>query len=267
MLAFALSAAFAFADVYSWQDQHGNVHYSDRPVPHAQKFSLVTNYGYRHVKYVYDGDTVLLEDGRKVRLLGINTPEVENSRKDGEPGGLEAKQWLTRRIQGKKVRLEMDAVRKDRYHRYLAHLFTAEGDHLNLAMVTRGLATVNIHPPNLKYAGLLLNAQKIAEDEGLGIWAEPIYAPIAITEIAALNRRGWLRLLGKPVALSSGRKFDRLIFSPNFNVRIRRENRALFPGLNTYLGKALEVRGWVSRRNKKYSVLIRHPGDLVERDD
>jgi len=265
--ALVFQISVVLADIYSWEDAQGRIHYSDRPNEGSEKLDITPGYAYHVVEYVYDGDTILLDDGKKIRLLGINTPEVESSRKDGEPGGLEAKRWLTQKIQGRKVRLGLDAERKDRYHRHLAHLFTPEGLHLNLEMVSRGLATVNIHPPNLKYVDPLLKAQKSAEGERLGIWGEATYAPIAIAEIPSLGRRGWSRLVGKPIDIRPGRKFDRLIFSTNFNVRIPRKNLELFPALNTYLGKALEVRGWVSRRNKKYSVLIRHPSDLVERNE
>lgn len=251
------------ADIYSWEDANGHIHYSDQANENSRKLDIVPGYAYRIVDYVYDGDTVQLAGGNKVRLSGINTPEVQTSRKDGEPGGVDAKHWLSDRIQGKKVRLEVDNERKDRYHRYLAHLFTEKGNHINLELVAKGLATVNIHPPNLKYTESLLNAQKQAERQRLGIWGMREYAPVIVDEQMMRNRRGWQRLLGTPVAIRPGRKYDRLIFNQNFDVRIPKNNLVFFPDLKTYVGRALELRGWVSRRSSKYSMLIRHPSSLV----
>lgn len=263
ILAITVTTNIGWAEVYSWHDRDGGIHYSDRPAANASVVPIKPNHGYRFVKYVYDGDTVLLDDGKKVRLLGINTPEVQTSRKDGEPGGHAAKKWLADRIEGRKVRLEYDSVRKDRYRRYLAHLFTPEGQHLNLELVAKGLATVNIHPPNLKYVKPLLLAQNTAEEQRLGIWGKPVYALARVDEITQGNRRGWRRLLGKPVAIQRGRKYDRLIFSAAFDARIAKDNLVLFPDLNTYLNTNLELRGWVSRRGSKYSMLIRHPSSLI----
>lgn len=254
-----------WADIYLWKDSQGRPHYSDHQNKRSIKLDITPGYAFQVVKTVYDGDTVLLENGKKVRLLGINTPEVETPRKNAEPGGLRAKQWLVKQIRGKKVRLEMDINRKDRYRRTLAHIFTTDGRHINVELVERGLATVNIYPPNLKYADRLLDAQTRAETGSLGIWGKPAYAPILIDHISNKTRRGWQRLIGIPVTIRRGRKFVRLIFSQNFDVRIASENRRLFPDLHSYLNKKLEVRGWVSRRKKNYSVLIRHPSGLVEK--
>ena len=267
LLALILHSQIGWTDIYSWKDAEGRSHYSDHQNERSVKLDITPGYAYQIVKTVYDGDTLLLNNGKKVRLLGINTPEIENSRKNAEPGGLRAKRWLAKQVQGKKVRLEMDADRKDRYRRTLAHIFTAQGRHINMELVERGLATVNIHPPNLKYVDRLLDAQARAEAKSLGIWREPAYVPLPVDHISNKTRRGWHRLIGIPVAIRRGRKFVRLIFSQHFDVRIAIKNKMLFPDLRTYLNKKLEVRGWISRRKENYSVLIRHPSGLIAKAD
>ena len=72
------------------------------------------------VKKVYDGDTVLLSDGRKIRYLGINTPEWQ------EPFYLKAKQLNESLVMGKDVRLEFDEERVDKYGRLLAYVYVGE---------------------------------------------------------------------------------------------------------------------------------------------
>ena len=80
------------------------------------------------VDYVYDGDTIRLRDGRRVRLIGINAPEIQHTERSGriKPGekfGEEARQYLEKRIAHKKVLLETDQEKQDHYHRILAYVF------------------------------------------------------------------------------------------------------------------------------------------------
>ena len=64
----------ACADVYQWQDASGNKHYSDRTHENSTKVTVKPGYAFVKVAKVFDGDTVKLEDGRKVRLLGSQCP-------------------------------------------------------------------------------------------------------------------------------------------------------------------------------------------------
>ena len=250
------------AEIYFWKDAKGTSHYSDRALVGADSISVQPGYAYYRIKKVFDGDTVLLDDDAKVRLLGINTPEIESSKKGEEPVAAKAKQYLQSLIAGKKVRLETDAVEYDKYQRKLAHLFTEDGEHLNLILVEQGLATVNIHPPNLLHLERLIQAQQVAEKRSIGIWSENHYRPRPI-EMISESRRGWQRLVGKPRTIREGRKYTRLQFSDNINVRIPKENLTYFPDLHAYLDKKVEVRGWISKRKEEYSILIRHPSALI----
>jgi len=252
------------AEIFYWKDDAGRRHYSDRPAINATKKQIDSGFFYSRVKTVFDGDTFVLQNGNRIRLLGINTPEVEGRRKSAEPGGEKAKQWLKEKILVHKVRLQADIEKFDHYKRRLAHVFTESGEHINLRLVELGLASVNIYPPNLLYAEQFVSAQQQAQQARLGIWGHPAYAtkPIRILEDQRL--RGWQRLVGRPIKIRHSKKFARLIFSTQVDVRISLRNLALFPSLNNYLGKDIEVRGWPSRRKKHYSILVRHPSALVE---
>ena len=264
LLLFLMTAASAA--VFQWYDDEGGIHYSDRTRLGATKVRLVPEFVYTEVEYVYDGDTVKLRDGRKVRLLNINAPEIEHERKRGEPGGQAAKERLRSLLSGRKVRLEFDVERRDKYGRTLAYLFTERHLHLNEVLVREGLAIANIHPPNLKYAELLLTAQADAEREKRGIWGMPEYAPKPMEILQRKRLYGWQRLVGIPHALKQGRKYVRLRFSKDLYVTIPRANLKWFPDLEGYLGRRVEVRGWPSRRGRVYSVLVRHPSALVVLD-
>jgi endonuclease YncB( thermonuclease family) len=258
-LLWLVSLSACAEDVYRWQDKDGGLHYGGRAVNNANKLNIRAGYSYFRVTNVYDGDTVKLENGRKIRLLNINTPEVRHRNQVTEAGGEQAKRWLKNKLQGKKVRLVMDAEPVDKYKRTLAHLFTEEKDHINLQLIEQGLASVNIYPPNLKFADELAVAESRAEQAGRGIWSKPEYASIAVDDLDADGHAGWLRLRGKVNVIRSSRKYVYLEFSKMFQARIEKRWLPLFPDTNTYLGKTVEVRGWLNKNRKGWSMLIRHP--------
>jgi len=115
------------------------------------------------VKKVIDGDTIELENGFIVRYLWINAPE------SGQNFYEEAKQRNKELVEGKKVKLEYDVQIYDNYQRILAYVFV-DDIFVNLQLVKEGLALVETISPNIKYIDDLLNAQKYAKENGLGIW-------------------------------------------------------------------------------------------------
>lgn len=258
-------SGWVHADIYEWQDANGSKHFSDRPVAEAKKLDIKPGYDFFRVKTVYDGDTVLLEDGRKIRFLGINTPEIQHRDKLADAGGDEAKRWLIDKLKDGKVRLEISAEKTDKYGRTLAHLFTENKQHLNLQLVAAGLAAVSIYPPNLLYVGELLKAENQAERAKLGIWARPEYAVMPVGNLTEAGHPGWTRLVGKVVNIRTTRKSVYLEFSDAFDVRIESQWLDLFPDTNSYLGKTIEVRGWLSKSKGHLSMLIRHPSAIKEK--
>lgn len=255
----------AHAEIYQWRDGTGNRHFSDRSHSQAKIIDIKPGYGYYRVVKVYDGDTVVLSDGRKVRLLGINTPEVRHKDKAADAGGDEAKQWLKNKLENKKVRLVADAENADKYGRTLAHLFTEAKEHINLQLVEAGLAAVTIHPPNLLYAEELLKAQDKAEQLKLGIWQQDAYAVKSVSSLDQLEHTGWTRVADKVTRIRQSRKFIYLEFSSPFEVRIERKGLSLFSDVNDYLGKTVEARGWLNKNRGRLSMLIRHPSALKQK--
>ena len=136
------------------------------------------------VRYVVDGDTIELADGRKVRYLGINTPER------GQPFYEEAKALNAQLVAGKQVRLEFDMDTRDQYGRVLAHVFV-DGTHVNLELVRQGYANVYTVPPNLKYSEDLRAAERIARERQRGLWAQSS-SPVRITALDPVSE--WVEL-------------------------------------------------------------------------
>jgi micrococcal nuclease len=259
-----LSSGLHSVEVYRWQDEQGHTHYSDRGAPGANRLDLRQENSYRRIKRIFDGDTILLDHNDKVRLLGINTPEIESFRKEGQAGGEEARRWLEKQLSERLIRLEFDQEAKDHYGRILAHVFTDTGEHINLALVEAGMAFVDIHPPNLKYAALLSAAQQRAEEARRGVWGMPDYAAKSVNFLDQHSLRGWQRLTGIPVRITDTRTYRKLVFTEKFEAHIRKDQIHLFPSLEQYLGKKLEVRGWISRNRDHYSMLVRHPSALID---
>jgi micrococcal nuclease len=122
------------------------------------------------VVQVIDGDSLVLADGRQVRVLSIDAPEME---RDGSPPDFlahKAKAVLAELTLNQKVGLEYDQLRYDHYGRLLAYVFLPDHILVNAELGRRGLARVYFHPPNLRYRDVLLAAQREAIEAKRGIW-------------------------------------------------------------------------------------------------
>lgn len=122
------------------------------------------------VERVVDGDTVVLFSGERVRYIGVNTPELHHPQKPVEWYAREAKEFNRRLVEGKKVRLEFDVERRDRYRRLLAYVFLEDGTFVNAELVRQGYAQVMTYPPNVKHADLFLQLEREARAAERGLW-------------------------------------------------------------------------------------------------
>ena len=126
------------------------------------------------VARVIDGDTIELLDGRLVRYIGIDTPEVrrrEGDRwiKDPEPFGEAATEANRRLVEGKRIRIEYDVQRRDRHGRLLAYVFV--GDVMaNAKLLEEGYAQLLTIPPNLKYVEEFRRLADEARAHRRGLW-------------------------------------------------------------------------------------------------
>jgi micrococcal nuclease len=124
------------------------------------------------VKRIVDGDTIELVDGRLVRYIGINAPEINHELKTAEPFGFEARGRNAELVAGQRLRLEFDAERLDAYGRTLAYVFLPGGSLVNEKLLRAGLAYCLYKMPNVKFEARLLKAQQDAMQEGLGLWRD-----------------------------------------------------------------------------------------------
>jgi endonuclease YncB( thermonuclease family) len=122
------------------------------------------------VKWVYDGDTIFLTAGNRIRYIGINAPEIDHEHQQAQPYGYQAKSFNKNLILSKRIRLEYDIDRHDRYGRELAYIFLEDGTFVNARLLKAGMAFYLYRKPNLKYDEILLKAQQEAMARKTGIW-------------------------------------------------------------------------------------------------
>jgi micrococcal nuclease len=118
-----------------------------------------------------DGDTLWLSGIGKVRLIGVDTPEVYG---DDECYGRQASAFVERTLPlGSTVRYRLGTEERDRYGRALAYVYLDGGRFLNLLLVRRGFAQVLTVPPNVEFAERFARAARRARAAGRGLWGRP----------------------------------------------------------------------------------------------
>ncbi|SHF92341.1 Metal binding domain of Ada [Desulfacinum infernum DSM 9756] len=127
---------------------------------------------YAWVVRVYDGDTVLLDTGDKVRYLGIDAPEVDHEGGAGDCYALQAWRRNKGLVEGRKVQLRYDEVRRDEHGRLLAYVHTPDGRCVNTVLLREGCALVFRTPKGFERFREFLDAQRNAMKGSKGLWGE-----------------------------------------------------------------------------------------------
>jgi micrococcal nuclease len=123
---------------------------------------------------VIDGDTIELENGQKVRYIGIDTPELVHPSKPVECFAKEAQEKNKELVLGKEVWLEKDISETDKYGRLLRYVWVND-ILVNEVLVQEGYAQVSTYPPDVKYQERFLEAQRKAREENKGLWSSCQY--------------------------------------------------------------------------------------------
>ena len=126
------------------------------------------------VKYVIDGDTVVLENNRHVRYIGIDAPEIFYKNNMAQPFGYAARDYNQKLVKDQKVYLSYGRQKLDAYGRSLAYVYDMDKRFINRLMLLKGYAYCLYLPPNIRYHVLLLKAQQTAMNERIGIWAHAV---------------------------------------------------------------------------------------------
>ncbi len=225
---------------------------------------------------VTDGDTVLLESDRQVRLIGMQAPKLPLGREGFPTWPLAdtAKDRLEEIALGAEVELRYGGETEDRHGRILAHMFISDGEETvwaQRAMVEAGLARVYSFPDNRFCLDELYTAERDARSAARGIWTRPYYAiRQADRPEALLERVGHYELVegrvlladraGSRVYLNFGRHWKE-----DFTVVIERGGQVIFEdaGIDPlrYEGTVVRVRGWVDAHDGP-RIEVTHPEQI-----
>lgn len=218
------------------------------------------------VEYVHDGDTVFLANGRKLRFIGVDTPEMGDDRRPPEPLAAEARDFVREllRQHNHKVLLGYDEEPTDAYGRRLAHVFLPDDRSLAEILLSNGLATALVVPPNTRYSSCYAQAEKTARNNRKGLWGLSRYQPINVGELLP-KTTGFRVVRGKAYRVRRGERADFIYLGEPesgkvLRIKIAREDRPFFEEtlLKTLTGKTVEVRSVIHHHNGRYYTRIRH---------
>jgi micrococcal nuclease len=222
---------------------------------------------------ILDGDTVVIDDANhsRVRYLDIDTPEIPLQNSPGDPMALEAWDFNSDLVDGKKVRLKFDEQKYDPYGRILAHVYV--NDLLvNEELLKQGLATVLIIEPNDRYSEIMHAAEDEARKQKRGIWGslKTLLPPegnsrfqIDLDNMSRYEEKRVVinglvkdsRKSDKVIVLNMQDMVDIVIFSDDWN---NFEHFGIDPE-NYYNGKHIEVIGRVRMQKGKPGMVVDHP--------
>ena len=227
--------------------------------------------GSARVVEVIDGDTVMLDSGAEVRLVGIQAPKLPLGRPNfpAWPLADRAKAVLEELSLGRRVTLSYGGRRVDRYGRQLAHLHRDDGLWLQGEMLRRGLARVYSFADNRALVAEMLALERAARARRRGIWDDPFYAERSAEPVHALPLESFELVVGRVVDVAVVRGRAYLNFGADwrsdFTVSAAPAVRRLFerdgPDLAALEGRTIRVRGWLKWRNGPM-IELTHPEQI-----
>ncbi len=223
------------------------------------------------VQEVIDGDTIKLEDNRTARYIGLDTPETKRYDlakgwvEDVQPFAKQAEEYNRNLVKGKRVRLEFDKEKKDKYDRLLVYCFV-EDAFINARLLEEGLAMLYSKNPNIKYDNIFVQAFRKAKDNKKGLWAdeEVISADDAkdyIGRIVAVTGRVTnVTSTEKVITLKFGSSKKKSLFSAIiFKGDLFHFTESGISPFKDYNEREVKVFGSIKEYNNKPEIIIRDP--------
>ena len=120
------------------------------------------------VKRVIDGDTIILDDGRHVRLIGVDAPEIDSPYRNAEPFGDESRDYMKRLVERRLVTIKTGREPFDKYGRTLAYVYLGP-TMVNSLIIRDGYAKAyrRFRFPERE---LFINYENEAKAKGVGMW-------------------------------------------------------------------------------------------------
>jgi endonuclease YncB( thermonuclease family) len=208
---------------------------------------------------VVDGDTLVLDDGKQVRLVGIQAPKLPLGRSGFPtwPLAQESKTALERLALNRRLTLHYGGREVDRHRRLLAHLVDAEtGQWIQGAMLAQGMARVYTFKDNRGIVPEMLALERAARAARRGIWGLRYYA-VRTPETVARDVGSFQLVEGVVHAVAERKNITFVNFAADwktdFTIVVRGADRKAFRDAGLSLpdlaGKRVRVRGWVKSWN------------------
>jgi endonuclease YncB( thermonuclease family) len=213
----------------------------------------------RAVARVVDGETLALDDGTEVRLIGALSPRPIEAAADVSfwPPEREAMAELGRLVLGRSVELAFAGRRTDRYGRLLAHVFVRSGTArvwVQEHMLRTGHARAYSLPDNVGCMDELMAHERVAREARRGLWDHAAYQirPAERTRELLRWRSSFQLVEGRVVRVASVRGQVFLNFGENWREDFTASVRRRLPSSNldfkTLEGRLVRIRGWIERR-------------------
>ena len=175
--------------------------------------------GSGRVADIVDGDTLVLADGRIVRLMGVEAPKPFLVRPAADVGMLaeKARRELARLIAGKAVEIRLGEQQSDRHGRILAHLFLDDGTWVQHRMVDAGFARIRPFAGEDSCLSPLRAPENAARLAGRGLWQNPEFTVISAYDPSLIERKGlYVSVVGRIISVGRGNRIDFLNFGHNW---------------------------------------------------
>lgn len=205
---------------------------------------------------VYDADTLTLTGGERVRLLGIDAPELGRDGQPHEPFALQGRDYLRRLLaeSGHRVLIHQGDETRDRHGRLLAWLFLPDGRNVQRLLLEQGYVMQVTLAPNTAYASCLQPVELAARQARRGIWSQEVYHPgIPATAIPA-GTQGAVILHGRVIRI--GENKDNIWLSLEGRVALQMQKNSLTHAeqqqLRQLQGQQVRARGWLVQDNSRH---------------
>lgn len=222
------------------------------------------------VRDIVDGDTLVLNNGTEVRLVGIQAPKLPLGRRNFKKWPLadDAKAALAALTLGRRLRLSYLNVPIDRHGRLLAYLFDDDGRWIQHELLARGMARVYSFRDNRGRATELLSVEATARAARLGIWSHPYYRVINAAETPQfIDTFQLVEGMVLDAAIVRGRAYLNFgrDWRTDFTISIAPRNVRLFRAAKTppkhFQGRRIRVRGWLKSFNGPM-IVATHPEQI-----
>ncbi len=202
------------------------------------------------VQRVVDGDTLRLSDGRSVRMIGLNTPELGKQGRSDEPFAVAARKRLEALVadSGGRVGLQPGQQAKDHYGRILAHVYSTNGTNLEAQMLADGLGFQVAVAPNVDLVACQQAAERSARQAGRGLWRQ---SPVLKAE--QIRTSGFAVVSGRVSKVQRNRGGIWIELQDAVVLRVAPNLVGQFDSsrLQTLQGRQIEARGWVVDRSRR----------------